>query len=172
MTATLSVSAQITIPETLVDTIKIVNHQVEDNVEKWVDIYYVFGTMVADEFVQYFDPVTALGIPVQRVKLENGSHPLALGTALRKCPTCGKWFRLETVCDVTECQEVELDHYDGFTRFMEWGADDPNHYDSPPACPCEVMKRAMYEFLIAEHVPDPDDDWPNLRPLVDATDWE
>lgn len=172
MPATLSPGGQISIPSTVVDTIKIVNHQVEDNVEKWIDIYYVFGTIVDGEFVQYFDPVTAMGIPVQRVKLEVGNHPLDPGTGLRKCPSCGKWYRLEVECE--DCTGVATVPYDGLLRSMMWGAQDPAHYTSNPAepvCPYFVMKRALYEFLIAEQVPDPDD-WPNMRPLVDATDWE
>jgi len=169
MPATLKPVDQIQIPATTIDTVKIVNHQVENNIEQWIDIYYVLGTMDGDDFVQYFDPVTAMGIPVQRVKLENGNHPLEPGTALRKCPTCGKWFRLETVCDEPACESVELVPYDGLTRAMMWKAEDPDYY-APPICPYLVTKKALYEFLMNEEVPDIND-WPNLRPLVDLDSW-
>jgi hypothetical protein len=170
MPATLNPGSQIEIPQQIIDTIKVVNHQVEQNIEYWIDIYYVFGTVVDGEFVQYFDPVTAMGIPVQRVKLEDGNHPLRPGSSLRKCPTCGKWFQLESACDEPECEGVATVPYDGFTRAMLWGAGDPDYYEAP-VCPYMVTKRAIYEFLMAEQVPDPDD-WPNMRPLVDASDWE
>lgn len=170
MPATLNPEEQVNIPAQLVDTIKIVNHQVEDNIEQWIDIYYVFGTMVDGDFVQYFDPITAMGIPVQRVKLENGAHPLTPGSALKKCPTCEKWFQLETVCDVLSCNSIALENYDGFTRALTWGATDPDHY-APPICPYTVTKKALYEFLMLEVVPDPDN-WPSERPLVALSSWE
>lgn len=170
MPGVLKEASKVRIPETIIDAFKVANHEVEDNVERWLNMWVIYGNIVDGVFVEYHDPATGQPIPPTQVKLEDGHHPLVPDSALTKCPSCGKWFQLETNCDEADCDGAELLPYDGFSRAGTWGISDPTYYDDLPGkCPYFVTKKALYEFLRTELVPDPTTG--EERPLIDAANW-
>jgi len=118
------------------DTAKVAAFKVEDNVEQWIIIWVCEGTMDGDEFVP--NPMC----PPLEFKIEDGNHPLDNGRSLRKCPECGKWYGLETVCPDDGTETVP---YDGFMRIAM----------SPPSgmTMYECIKSELYAFLTTESVP-------------------
>jgi len=122
---------------------KIVALKVEDNVEHWAKVWVSYGTMVDDQWVEYCDPTTGNVIPPKEYHLEDGHHPLAQGTSLRLCPSCGLWWGLETECS---CGEGTVP-YDGFSRLASSAPVGGSIYS--------VIRDSLYTFLTSELVPNP-----------------
>jgi len=122
---------------------KVVAIKVEDNVEQWVKLWVSYGSMVDGVWAEYVDPNTGLTAGATEYHIENGHNPLMHGQGLRKCPSCGLWWTLETECSCGE----ETEPYDGFTRLASAAPSGGSLY--------EVIKLAVYAFLTAEEVPDP-----------------
>jgi len=96
-------------------------------------------------------------------RIEDGMHPARAGMSLRRCPSCAKWFTVETECDEPGCSGEPTLPYDGYTRLatgnMAGGAD----FD-------EKVTDTLNEFLTSEEVPDPDGAFPTYDQavLIDA----
>lgn len=118
---------------------KIVNFTLEDNVARYVIVYVAFGEMIDDFFVEWVDPTTGVKCEPKRFKIEDGIHPQQENRSLRRCPDCGKWFGLESICD--SCGAA-TDPYDGLTRLALDGLD-------------RINVRRIARFLMREVVPDP-----------------
>lgn len=124
---------------------KAVSFTVEHNIENWVVIYIAWGELVDGVFVEHRDPVTGVSATPLKLKIEDGCHPLVEGQALSKCTSCGSWHMLEAEC--VKCGAPTAP-YDGFTRLAS----------TPPrgATMLEANGNAIYDFITAELVPDPE----------------
>ena len=66
------------------DRVRIAAFKFQDNVfqgERWIEVWVVLGVVEDGQFQQYVDPETGEEV-YQYIKLEDGAHPLAPGTAL------------------------------------------------------------------------------------------
>lgn len=144
-------------PPAALEYAKIAAVKVEDNVERWIDLWVVFGEDVAGTFVEYIDPDTGQQVPPVLIHIENGQHPLAdRGTSLKKCDPCDLWYGLEETC--TNCGNP-THPYAGFTRFRNRTPQRPKVLNA--------FWDALYKFLTDEEVPDPTTGV--LRKLIDGT---
>lgn len=147
------VNLNIPVEPVVVPSAQVAAFKVEEMAGHWVDVWVVFGTADGEDFIPYVDPITGDGITPMHVHIEDGVHPLAPDTGLRKCPSCGKWWRLETQCD---CEEATVP-YDGFSRIIMH----PHN-----GILYTHIKEALYGYLLTELVPDPTT-WEE-RPLLDG----
>jgi len=143
-----------TIEPVTLDSAKVVAFKVENNVERWVEVWVAFGQDVDGAFVEYRDPATGSTVSPAYFKVEDGLHPLSPHMSLRKCPACGLWWKLEAECS---CGESTVP-YDGFTRLASSSPSGGSLY--------AAIAVALYAFLTSEIVPDPST-WELVR-LLDA----
>lgn len=147
----------------LVPRAKIAAFKIECNIERWLDIWIIYGDDDGGQepWVDYHHTILNVGIPPTYIHIENGMHPLCHGMALRQCPTCGKFFRLETECDVLECDGAVLIPWPGLDIFCQWVTEHNTPYN--------VMQAAMYGYLMDTMIPDLDT-W-ELRQILEISDW-
>lgn len=145
-------------PPATLERAKIAAVKLEDNVERWIDLWIVFGTEEAGTFVEYRDPDTGQQLPAVLVHLEDGQNPLApRGTALSRCGDCGAWGGLLATCRDPECEGAMIP-YDGLSRFLE--------LKGKGKAAAAGFWEALYSFVLAEEVPDPETG--ELRRLLDG----
>jgi len=145
-----------TIEPVVLDSAKVVAFKVENNVERWVEIWVAFGQIVEGSFVEHADPVTGIRVPPAYFKIEDGCHPLSPNTALRKCSACGAWCKLEIACP--DCGGATVP-YDGFSRLAGTLIAGGSNLHG-------TLAAVLYAFLLGESVPDLDT-W-DASPLLDA----
>jgi hypothetical protein len=112
---------------------KIAAFKVEIANGEFVELWVAFGDEVGGRWNEHRN------IPPTSIKIENGIHPLAPKRALRRCPSCGAWYALEAKCASCGTSTVA---YDGYSRLVTGKVR-------------RILKRALYDFLTTETVPDP-----------------
>jgi len=129
---------------------KVVAFKLEDNVERWIEIWVSYGTYIDDKWQEWYDEDTKVKKEPLHFKIEDGCHPVVSSMSLRKCPTCGKWFSLEQICDVPECGGVATVPYDGYTRLMREHI--PTLCAEGKSCLSRIKER-ITSFVVKESVP-------------------
>jgi len=116
--------------------------------QHWIEFWCVYVKTIDGVRRQFMDPET--GEKAKYIKLENAMHPLAPGTGLGQCDTCGTWHqRAGGPCGAGDpaCPGM-VQYYDGLTRALSClTADGATIY--------EAVRDCCYAFLTSEEVPDP-----------------
>lgn len=117
--------------------------KIENIAGQWMDIWITYGDVVDDVFVETVDPYSGTRVQATQIHIEDGLHPLVPNMSLRKCPQCGRWFKLTTECP--DCLTA-TGLYDGWTRLIQTVVSGSVH---------AKFMDVIYAFLVAEQVPDP-----------------
>lgn len=157
----------------LLDQARIAAIKIENNPYMgtyWIEVFLVYGRMVADVWEQHADPNNGAIAQYYRIAPgENpharpafsGSDPSGSGSPLGKCDGCGAWdiSKRSGPCSGEGCNGT-VHPYDGFQRLAAAAPRGASNYD--------VIKNAVYDFLTTEEVPDPVTG--EIRKLLAATE--
>ena len=155
----------------VLDQVRVVNIAIENNPylnQFWIDLYVVLGREVDGQWEQHVDPNDAA--IAQYYRIAPGCNPharpshfgqgrLGNGESLGKCDACGVWHDVLGIPCTEDGCDGTVQPYDGFQRLVMAVPDGATNY--------EVIKNAVYNFLISEEVPDPVTG--EIRPLLAAT---
>lgn len=154
----------------VLDQCRVVNISIENNPhlgQRWIDLYVVYGRDVDGNWEQHVDPLDAAIAQYYRITpgcnpharpSYHGQAALGNGPALGRCDACEVWHVIAAgPCSEDGCDGT-VQPYDGFSRIVM----------NPPtgATIYDVIKNAVYDFLITEQVPDPVTG--EIRPLLAA----